>query len=135
MLDPLKINIRQELSNRAFSYDLITYVPLHISRQRWRGFNQAEDIARTIDFRAKPLLVRNRSTTPQSLLNRQERLLNTANSFTCIDPLVFNKSILICDDVYTTGSTLDNCAGVLKSAGASKIYGYTIAIDEFPSNV
>lgn len=135
MSEPLKLTIRQTLSNRAFSYDLITYVPLFFKRQRWRGFNQAEDIARTIDFKAVPLLNRVRSTKTQSLLNKKRRKENMEKSFQVINKdLVKNKSILICDDVYTTGSTLNACGFALKEAGASKIYGYVLAIDELPAD-
>jgi len=135
MLEPLKLRARQTLSNRAFSYDLITFVPLYIQRQRWRGFNQAEDLAKTIDFRALPLLIRTRSTNAQSQLNRNRRKVNVAECFEVINrDLVKNKSILICDDVYTTGSTLNACAKSLKQAGAFKVYGYVLAIDELPAD-
>lgn len=135
MLDPLKLRIKQTLSNRAFSYDLITYVPLFSQRQKWRDFNQAQHLAQVVDFRAFPLLKKFRSTKSQGFLNRNMRKMNVNNCFRVINRnAVKNKVILICDDVYTTGSTLNACARVLKEAGALKVYGYVLAIDELAAD-
>ena len=115
--------------------DLVVPVPLHWWRKINRGYNQSELIsivvANKINLRFySGNLFRKRHTKPQVNLTRDERMKNTHGAFGVKHPEVFkNKSLLLIDDVCTTGSTIENCAYVLKSAGAKKIYCLTVVRD------
>lgn len=112
---------------------LIVPVPLHRSRLRQRGFNQAVLLGRTISHKLSlpmlpDILVRSRSTEPQIELSAAERRLNVKGAFTVNRPdYVAGRRILLLDDVMTTGSTMDECAKVLKKAGAATVFAATIA--------
>ncbi|TCS95645.1 ComF family protein [Hazenella coriacea] len=114
---------------------MITYVPLHRDRLRERGFNQAELLAHVIakktDIFASHLLVRTLPTASQSRRGRSERLRSLKQAFALnesVDPLLFQKkSLILVDDVYTTGTTIRECAKVLKQAGAEQVYSITFA--------
>ena len=116
--------------------DLVTAVPLHKDRERWRGFNQSELIAKKYSaLIARPYirtLTRIEETPTQASLKlRKERLSNLAKSFQPLPALnttaLQNKHILLIDDVATTGTTLNECSKVLKQLGATKITGLTLA--------
>jgi ComF family protein len=113
--------------------ELIMPVPLHLKRLKQRGFNQSGLIAQALGKRcALPvpwgILVRHRFTQPQTRLGRNERLKNVQGAFSVDGPsLVKGRSILLIDDVFTTGTTLNECARVLKKAGARKVQALTIA--------
>ena len=112
---------------------LIVPVPLHRSRLRQRGFNQAallgSVLSRQLSLPMLPdALVRNRRTEPQIELSGAERRLNVKGAFSVKKPdLVAGKRILLLDDVMTTGSTMDECAKELKKAGAAMVIAATIA--------
>jgi len=114
--------------------DLITGIPLHFLRQAERGYNQSDLIGQRISKHSKieykTLLQRNKLTSNQASLQfRAQRFTNLQNIFIFIgDPKeIANKSILLIDDVCTTGTTLNECAKVLKEHGASSVVGLTIA--------
>jgi ComF family protein len=115
--------------------DLVVPVPLHISRLRQRGFNQAELLARSVG-RAwyRPVEVRglrrNRRTKQQANLSGAERRQNMAGSvFEVEDATVFaGKEVVLIDDVFTTGSTLNACAAALRAAGATRVNCVTLAV-------
>jgi ComF family protein len=113
--------------------DIILPVPLHNSRLRERGFNQAHMIATGCFAQwkkklAHDVLIRHRSTIPQSLLSGKERRQNLHNVFSLIDPSrVSGAKVLLVDDVYTTGSTVNACSKVLRQAGAERIEVFTLA--------
>jgi len=113
--------------------DLIVPVPLHRKRLRKRGFNQALLLARAlypdqhalIDFK---VLERHRYTEPQTNLSGKARRRNLKNAFRVTDPdSVAGKRVLLIDDVFTTGTTVNECAGILKQAGAGKVLVLTLA--------
>lgn len=112
---------------------LIVPVPLHISRLRQRGFNQAVLLGKVLSQQLSlPLLpdtlVRTRQTEPQIKLSAAERRLNVKGAFTVKRPVnVVGKRVLLLDDVMTTGSTMDECAKELKKAGAVVVIAATIA--------
>jgi ComF family protein len=117
----------------ATQVDMILPVPLHQQRLRQRGFNQAGLMAREFG-RAHSIpvrfgvLVRHRATLPQTRLGRRERLENVRGAFTVARPeAVRGRSLLLVDDVYTTGTTLSECAKVLKRKGAQAVYALTVA--------
>jgi ComF family protein len=113
-------------------FDLIVPVPLHPARQRERGFNQAgllaESLARQSSIPVKPLLERIRYTNTQTALDRSERMENLHNAFRLRKNAdVRGLQMLLVDDVLTTGSTLNECARVLKRAGAFSIHAAAAA--------
>ena len=114
------------------SFDYIIPVPLHISRLKERGYNQSELIASHIsDFIGVPMrtdiLQRIRATQKQSGLKRHDRILNVRDAFKC-DTDLHGKSVIIFDDICTTGSTLQSCAAELKKSGAGAVCALTLAI-------
>ncbi len=108
-------------------------VPLHRRRQRERGFNQAQVIARDL-ARHKKLelvdksLVKVRNTPAQTSLEARERIQNVRGAFQVKnEEKIRNKVLLLVDDVFTTGSTINECSRVLKKAGAKEVRALTIA--------
>lgn len=117
---------------RGREFDLIVPVPLHATRQRERGFNQASLIAELLSadiaIPVQPYLERVRYTTTQTALDRSERIENLHNAFRLRkNANVRGLRVLLVDDVLTTGSTLSECARVLKHAGALSVYAATAA--------
>lgn len=113
-------------------FDVIIPVPLHPAKQRERGFNQAALLARSMSVRtALPVdlaLERVRFTKTQTAFDRAERMENLHNAFRLRRSRdVQDLRVLLVDDVLTTGSTLSECARVLKGAGASYVYAATAA--------
>jgi ComF family protein len=109
-------------------------VPLHASRQRWRGFNQAEILCQSLNknlgLACINVLVRCKITKTQKDLKKDGRLKNVANAFKLKPGAdVRNKNIILVDDVTTTGATLQEAAGVLKRNGAAKVICLTVARD------
>ena len=113
--------------------DLILPVPLHPQRLRERGFNQALLLARACFPEQSrminvDLLVRRRATVPQTRLSGKERRRNLAAAFQITRPdSLKGKKILLIDDVFTTGSTVHECAATLRRAGAASIEIFTLA--------
>lgn len=112
---------------------LLVPVPLATRRKNWRGFNQAElltqAIARHYRLEISDCLLRVKNNTPQAKIdNKAERLSNTHGLFAVKKPeLVKGRKIFLIDDVCTTGATLNECARVLKNAGASEVSALVIA--------
>lgn len=113
--------------------DLVTSVPMHKKKQVKRGYNPAALMAKEV---AKGLCVpyngqvlkRSSYQAPMNKLDRNQRKLNLINSYSIREAVqIQNKSILLIDDVYTTGSTADECCKILKEAGASQIFVLTLA--------
>ncbi|MFN8593927.1 MAG: phosphoribosyltransferase family protein [Thermomicrobiales bacterium] len=113
-------------------FDLLVPVPLHRSRLKERGFNQALVIAgeleRTLLIPVADCLARTRRTNAQAQLAAHERSSNVADAFAVIDPdAVRGAAVLLIDDVVTTGATLGACADVLRQAGARAVSAATLA--------
>ena len=107
--------------------DLVLPVPMYAAKQRKRGYNQAELIARELSKNlnlicASEILVRTRKTTPMKELNDEERRKNVERAFLVKENVVKYKKILLVDDIYTTGATIDSCAKILYQKGAQKVY-------------
>lgn len=107
-------------------------VPLHRSRERERGFNQSEVLAKALTKELKIpvqlLLAKQKKTPSQATLKRKERLSNLTNAFSILHPdQHIPSTILLVDDVATTGTTLNECARVLKQHGAKKVFGVVLA--------
>ncbi|MBE5736254.1 MAG: ComF family protein [Clostridiales bacterium] len=110
--------------------DVIVPVPIHDTRRKERGFNQSEVLC--TEIKDVPidttLLIRSVNTPHQTGLSRENREKNLIGCFAVPDKkLVTGKSILLVDDIYTTGSTLSECARTLKKAGAKKVYAMCLA--------
>ncbi|MDP3697622.1 MAG: phosphoribosyltransferase family protein [Candidatus Taylorbacteria bacterium] len=122
-----KLNILEE-------EPVITFVPLRHDRLNWRGFNQAELIAKALadivqQAVRSDVILRIKSSKPQAeIKEREERLKKPRGVFGVIDGAgIAGKTIILVDDVCTTGATLNECARILKEAGAKKVIGFVIA--------
>jgi ComF family protein len=113
--------------------DMVMPVPLHASRLRIRGFNQALLLARVAsEAYAVPLaydnIVRTRPTRPQVELSGKERAVNVSGAFALRRSCdVEGKRVLIVDDVLTTGATMNECSRALRKAGAAAVVALTLA--------
>lgn len=112
--------------------DLIVPVPLHWWRHWRRGYNQAHRLGRALSRRTgipcRTVLRRTKRTRPQTSLTRAERRVNVRGAFQVKRPEeVQGRTILLVDDVYTTGATLGACAQALRAAGARRVVVLTIA--------
>jgi competence protein ComFC len=117
---------------RGRRFDVVVPVPLHPARERERGFNQAallaELLARSASLPLRSVLERVRYTTTQTAYDRAERMENLRDAFRLRkNGNVRDLRVLLIDDVLTTGSTLSECARVLKAAGAISVHAATAA--------
>ena len=129
---PMGAAMAQHLQRHGVAPDVIVPVPLHKSRQRERGYNQAELLARAVGRWIETpvdagLLARTESAGPQARsASREERQANVAGAFKAQREAI-GKSIVIVDDVTTTGATLQSCAETMRKAGARRVWGLTFA--------
>jgi ComF family protein len=116
---------------RLAPVNLVVPVPLSAQRLAQRGFNQTEAIFRPwaeANWLWQDALERIRPTEAQWSLSRQERIMNLKRAFRVKDSFcVTHKHILLVDDIYTTGVTLDECAAALKRKGAASVTGLVMA--------
>lgn len=111
----------------------IVPIPLHPSRQRRRGYNQAGLLARSLGCQLdipvdEKLLRRTKKTAPQKQLTDRERQANLADAFCVCGEIRPGECILLVDDIFTTGSTMDAAARALLRAGNCRVYGVCVAI-------
>jgi ComF family protein len=106
--------------------DCVVAVPLHPWREYRRGFNQAHDLAIHLGPPVMPLLARVKQTRAQIDLPKDQRQENVREAF-AIDKPSGPSIVVLVDDVYTTGATLESCARVLKAAGVKEVRGLTAA--------
>jgi len=118
-------------SQPSIPVDAIVPVPLHRMREWERTFNQAEilslEVSRLTGLPLLQPLRKIKPTQPQSLLSGTARRANLAGTFRYVANVSAPKSVLLIDDVVTTGATLEECARVLRAAGARRVYGLTVA--------
>ena len=119
-------------SKRLNEVDLITYIPMRRKDIYKRGYNQcrlmANELSCITDKPFRSLLVKTRDTRQQKTLGAIERRENVKGVFSCTKPkLVKGRTILLIDDISTTGSTLSEAAKVLKEAGAERVYAGVLA--------
>lgn len=108
--------------------DLVVPVPLHRSRERSRGFNQARELARHLDLPIADALARRRNTPSQADLPAARRHANVRGAFAIAAPAaVARRTVVLVDDVSTTGATLHACAAVLLDSGAAEVRALTAA--------
>jgi len=112
---------------------ILVPVPLDRKKLKLRGFNQSEEITKELSLLLKIPLVNNalikiKNTQPQIELSKEERKENIRGAFLCRDAeQVRGKKIFLIDDVFTTGATMEECAKVLKSAGARQVWAIAVA--------
>jgi ComF family protein len=113
--------------------NVVVPVPLHPKRLRWRGFNQSvllgRELSRVFRLSLDPFLLQRKvETPPQTQLNEEERRRNVRGAF-AVNPekSLQNRSVLLLDDVYTSGATVNECSRCLKRAGAREVYVLTLA--------
>lgn len=112
--------------------DVIVPVPLHPSRLRRRGYNQAALLARELGRRVglaveEGALQRVRATLSQMRLSAADRRRNVEGAFRCADGRLQGRRVLLLDDVCTTGATLEACADALRAGGAETVWALTLA--------
>lgn len=129
---PLAGLLAESLAVEGVAASWLVAVPLHQSRYRERGFNQAELLARELrrDFALtspRGSLHRIRPTPPQVGHDRRWRLQNVSGAFEWRGQELGGRPILVVDDVATTGATLDACASALRAAGSGPVTGISVA--------
>ena len=129
---PLAELMAERLVVEGLAAPAIVAVPLHPARQRQRGFNQAELLARQLRVRLWSTetvgrLIRIRATPPQVGHDRRWRADNVRGAFRWDGPPLNGRPILVVDDVATTGATLDACATALRESGSGPVMGISIA--------
>jgi ComF family protein len=111
-------------------------VPLHQSRERERGYNQAHLLAHELARQARlpvwPALVRRRATERQHALDRTTRMRNLRDAMAFRPPVIdggtaWPAAVIVVDDILTTGATFEACASVLTDGGVQRVYGFAIA--------
>lgn len=140
MIDDLVRIMSNYLAQNDFFLEILrrsifTYVPLHKRRKRWRGFNQAEKMAKILSDRFghayHKLLVRKKYTKTQVGLDRKQRLHNLDKAFEFNRKVNINRDkrngVIIVDDVMTSGATLEECSQVVKQGGFARVYGLVFA--------
>lgn len=121
------------IDENKVSCDIITWVPLSAARRRRRGYDQAELLARCLAKRrgidCKRLIVKIRNNPAQSgTASADMRKKNVSGVYRVVDGAeIRGRTVLLVDDIVTTGSTLGECARVLKSAGAAQVFAATLA--------
>ena len=132
---PLATFMRNAGDEVLHGADALVPVPLHLTRRLYRGFNQAADLARSLERPVINALWRSRATPPQTGLTAAARRRNVRRAFR-LSPLltrqvrslrIRGRVLVLVDDVRTTGATLDACARVLKQAGAAEVRALTAA--------
>ena len=132
---PLGAMLRAAGAEALRNADCAVPVPLHAWRRVRRGFNQAADLAGGLELPVVHALWRSRATSPQTGLTAGGRRRNVRRAFTLSlwlprarrDALLEDRIVVLVDDVRTTGATLDECARVLKAAGAREVRALTVA--------
>jgi len=134
------LNNIESICNSSFEISncIIVPIPLHASRLRFRGFNQAEKIADLLGKKLhipvrNDILIRTKNTVPQvSMKSREARIQNMSQVFSintyCVLHIAYrDMSVILVDDVFTTGATLRAAADVLKKHGVKKVFAITLA--------
>lgn len=117
----------------SVSPEVFVPVPLHKKRKRKRGYNQAELLADALSRRLHipvdtELLCRSINTMPQKALGQKERTINLTKAFQPGEKIVKYNRVMLVDDIYTTGATIDTCAAVLRQYGCKEIYYTSVCI-------
>jgi len=131
-----KVENFQDFTPRFFQKSggfILVPIPLHKKKLKKRGFNQASEIAKELSRILKipffdNILIKIKQTPAQMELKKEEREKNIKGIFLCQKPeTIQRRKILLVDDVFTTGSTMEECAFILKKAGAKEVWGIVVA--------
>lgn len=129
------IEMARQLGEWILSLEVETLIPipLHKKRQRLRGYNQSEVIARALSRQlgipvVGDVLIRQEDTKPQKELSQKERKINVKNAFKISKNDIQYGKVLLIDDIYTTGATLEAAAQVLRKSGVDDVYCATACI-------
>ncbi len=119
----------------SLSVDAVVPIPMYGPKERRRGYNQArvfaEALGRELGIAVLPdLVIRTRDTKPMKGLSKSSRQSNLKNAFNITTTDVKFNKILLVDDIYTTGATLDAVAQVLKQAGVADVYGLYLCVGQ-----
>ncbi|MBP7737339.1 MAG: ComF family protein [Spirochaetes bacterium] len=122
----------REIVRRSISADIITWVPMNSKKEWRRGFNQSERISSFISKKTgipgRALLREKRGAGAQRDLGLRDRFIHSLGRYEPVKgPNLSGKSVLLVDDVYTTGATINECARQLRMAGAEQVFSLTIA--------
>ena len=131
--------IMYEVAQKNFPYiledaDILVPVPVHKKRLKERGFNQSEVLAKRLAELSGKMcccngIKRVRYTAPQSGLHPDQRLINIKNAFEVNKEIDFKgKKIVLIDDIFTTGATINECAGILIKSGAVQVDFFTLSV-------
>ncbi len=131
-----KMSLRIAKCYPEVSFELVCCVPMHREDRKHRGYNQSELLAKQVAKRLfipfEDCLVKNKRTKMQHTLNADERNINLIGCIEIKDGFdVRNKTILLCDDIKTTGSTLFECQKALTDAGAKRVVCLCCAVSDF----
>lgn len=133
---PLAATLATRWSRATAGGELVAWVPVHPSRQRERGFDQAEELARAmaagLGLPVAHCLQRRQRTVAQHALDQQARADNTATAFVATEAgqaAVQGRWVVLVDDIVTTGATLAGCAAALYDAGAIAVSAICVARD------
>ena len=117
-------------------YDVLIPVPIHKDRMKKRGYNQSELIAKDLVYKIKNIklhnrvLIKTKNIVAQSSLNKKQREYNIKGVYKIKNAeRIVNKKVVLLDDIFTTGSTVNECAKILKEAGCKEVGIVTIAKD------
>ena len=116
---------------QIYKYDFITCIPISSKRFKIRGFDQSQliatEISKLLNIPYLDCVYKKRHTIAQSTLKRRDRIKNINDAFVADKRKVENKNILLFDDIYTTGLTMNECAKELRNKGASSVCGLSFA--------
>jgi competence protein ComFC len=133
LAEPLAQLLSDYLTVNQVPGTVLTAVPLHKKRLRERGYNQSGLLACQLGKLSglpvsEDYLIRQRPASPQARTQTvAERRSNVSDAFFCPDNRVRDQAVIVIDDVATSGATLNACASALKAAGASSVWGLTLA--------
>ncbi len=136
---PMAYMLADKAKSANIQYDVVCNVPMTSLATKIRGYNQSQLLAKyfcdIMDRQYCDALVKLKNTTPQEQLSRSVRRTNVVGAFAADKTMVSGKTVLLIDDVMTTGATLDNCAKALKKAGASMVYCLCVASGKIRLNM
>ncbi len=135
IMDFIKNN--EKICVQIKKYDIITQVPISKKRYKQRGYNQssiiAKNLAKELEIKYMENVIKKiKDNIPQSMLNEEEREKNVKGVYNLQKnqkEKIFGKSILLVDDIFTTGNTVNECSNILKESGVKNIGIFTIAKD------
>lgn len=125
----------EKIFEKIKSFDIIIPVPISVNRKKERGYNQSLLLAKEISKKTKhdvinKCLYKTKNIIEQSKLNKEERKLNIQGVYELKnEQIITSKKILLIDDIYTTGSTVNECSKILQKGKPQKIGVFTIARD------